>query len=97
MRREKKKEKKIGRRELKRKSNRGLSVYQPNTLPLGQTGSHKEDGVSDEVLIIMVFVPRASDRARGGEGGGGGGGGGGGLWQLTRNKPGCDDSTFSDP
>ena len=43
-------------------SNRGLSAYQPNALPLGQTGS-----------LAEALIPAAFSLTRDGGGGGGGG------------------------
>ena len=37
-------------------SNRGPSAYQPNTLPLGQTGSHMYACVCDCVCIVTFFL-----------------------------------------
>ena len=38
----------------KRVSNRGPSAYQPNALPLGQTGSHVFDACVGYVLYLRV-------------------------------------------
>ena len=34
--------------------NRGPSAYQPNALPLGQTGSHGENDDDDEVMLNVL-------------------------------------------
>ena len=38
-------------------SNRGPSAYQPNALPLGQTGSHMEVGEEGDYIPIATLSP----------------------------------------
>ena len=42
-----------GKGEPKRVSNRGPSAYQPNALPLGQTGSRSEAGTGADLISVI--------------------------------------------
>ena len=43
--------------QLKAVSNRGPSVYQPNALPLGQTGARTEVGAEGDYILIATLSP----------------------------------------
>ena len=46
--------------QAKGKPNRGPSAYQPNVLPLGQTGSHGNSHIIIIVIIIIIIIERIS-------------------------------------